>query len=96
MPSLFQIPKVASTSMVHALLRVLGEEHYVAELEIGRLHTTLRRLMPSPRPDEDLVDFTSFLVVRHPFQRILSAYRSYSTSLHLATMVIMCSTSSLL
>nr|XP_027233495.1 carbohydrate sulfotransferase 11-like isoform X1 [Penaeus vannamei] len=75
MPSLFQIPKVASTSMVHALLRVLGEEHYVAELEIGRLHTTLRRLMPSPRPDEDLVDFTSFLVVRHPFQRILSAYR---------------------
>ncbi|XP_047740994.1 carbohydrate sulfotransferase 13-like [Hyalella azteca] len=71
-----KIPKVASTSVVQSLLKVLGCENLIEELGISGQHTALRRLMPHLSADEQLPDAgTTFMVVRHPFLRLISAYR---------------------
>ncbi|XP_064091082.1 carbohydrate sulfotransferase 10-like isoform X2 [Macrobrachium nipponense] len=71
-----KVPKVASTSFVHALLRLSGVGHLLdARVHRSHLHMVLRRMMPPPRADEDVRGFAAFMVVRHPFQRVLSAYR---------------------
>ncbi|XP_018027558.1 carbohydrate sulfotransferase 13-like [Hyalella azteca] len=71
-----KIPKVASTSVVQSLLKVLGCENLIEELGISGQHTALRRLMPHLSADEQPPDAsTTFMVVRHPFLRLISAYR---------------------
>ncbi|XP_068211804.1 carbohydrate sulfotransferase 11-like [Palaemon carinicauda] len=72
-----KVPKVASTSFVHGLLRVTGGGDLIEDKIFSRsnLHIILRRMMPYPRPGEDIGKFIAFMAVRHPFQRILSAYR---------------------
>ncbi|XP_063864710.1 carbohydrate sulfotransferase 11-like [Scylla paramamosain] len=70
-----KVPKVASTSLVHGFMRVLGRDDLIASVPRGRLHNIIRDLMPHPSPQEDLSSFIAFLVIRHPFQRLLSAYR---------------------
>lgn len=67
-----KVLKVASTSLVQGLLRLIGGRRL---LKHGQLHKYLRQLMPHPQPNENLNFCTGFMVVRHPFQRILSAYR---------------------
>ncbi|XP_050720141.1 carbohydrate sulfotransferase 11-like [Eriocheir sinensis] len=70
-----KVPKVASTALVHGLMRVLGRSDLIESQARGHLHMSIRNMMPHPSPHEDLSAFTAFMAVRHPFQRILSAYR---------------------
>ena len=88
---LTQIPKAASTSWISLLLSdreysnlkvSIGKQHMYLRWEI-RLrqltHSTFRKLMPPVKTIEELREiqttFFSFMTVRHPFERILSAYR---------------------
>ncbi|XP_018008802.1 carbohydrate sulfotransferase 11 [Hyalella azteca] len=71
-----KVPKVASTSVVQSLLKVVGRENLIEELGISRQHTALRRLMPHLSAAEQPPEAgTIFMVVRHPFLRLISAYR---------------------
>ena len=88
---LTQVPKAASTSWISLLLSdreysnlkvSIGKQHMYLRWEI-RLrqltHLTFRKLMPPVKTIEELREiqttFFSFMTVRHPFERILSAYR---------------------
>ena len=88
---LTQVPKAASTSWISLLLSdreysnlkvSIGKQHMYLRWEI-RLrqltHSTFRKLMPPVKTIEELREiqttFFSFMTVRHPFERILSAYR---------------------
>ncbi|KAK4300733.1 hypothetical protein Pmani_027086 [Petrolisthes manimaculis] len=72
-----KVPKVASTSLVKVMLRLAGNVtgDPLESIGRGRTHMLLRTFFPPPTSSEDLAGFTSFMVVRHPFQRLLSAYR---------------------
>ena len=88
---LTQVPKAASTSWISLLLSdreysnlkvSIGKQHMYLRWEI-RLrqltHSIFRKLMPPVKTIEELREiqttFFSFMTVRHPFERILSAYR---------------------
>ena len=88
---LTQVPKAASTSWISLLLSdreysnlkvSIGKQHMYLRWEI-RLrqltHSSFRKLMPPVKTIEELREiqttFFSFMTVRHPFERILSAYR---------------------
>lgn len=66
---------MASTSLAHGLLRLVGRSDLIDTEARGRLHIIIRNLLPHPSSHEDLSSFTAYMAVRHPFQRILSAYR---------------------
>lgn len=72
-----KVPKAASTSWISLLLS--DRDFANLKVSIGRQHMYLRKLMPPPKTIEELWDiqnnFFSFLTVRHPFERLLSAYR---------------------
>ena len=63
---------MASSTIVEALLRLQGVNETGGT---SRHHFLLRHLMPNPKIGEYIPYLTSFMVVRHPFSRILSAYR---------------------
>lgn len=71
---ILQVAKAASTSFVTSFLVLVGHQEMLTE-KYTLQHMLLRKLMPAVRPSADLTGITSFLTVRHPFDRILSAYR---------------------
>lgn len=71
----FKVPKVASTALVEAMLEVVGREDLIETSGRSRQHTALRKLMPPQQHGETMPNTVNFMVVRHPLQRVLSAYR---------------------
>ncbi|XP_071551794.1 uncharacterized protein [Panulirus ornatus] len=73
------VPKVASTTWAWHLLRALGvKDEVIATSE--NVHILLKERVPPPKAQDfkkGLLDGTlKFLVTRHPFQRLVSAYKN--------------------
>ncbi|KAF2364680.1 Sulfotransferase [Trinorchestia longiramus] len=71
-----KVPKSGSSTWVYNLLRLAGVPNTKLKTDIG-LHKMLRNYYPRPRSKDEALYRRSLklLVVRHPFDRILSAYR---------------------
>jgi hypothetical protein len=70
---LLQVPKAASTSWVDTLLPRFGYD--IRRILIGWRHKLLRKHMPQPTDAHNVSGYFSFVTVRHPFQKLVSAYR---------------------
>lgn len=72
-----KVPKAASTSWTSLLLS--DRQFADVKHKIGQQHTYLRKLMPPLKNVQELQEVQqnhfSFMTVRHPFERLLSAYR---------------------
>ncbi|XP_045125793.1 carbohydrate sulfotransferase 11-like isoform X3 [Portunus trituberculatus] len=70
------IPKVASTSWKRVFLLLTQEpKRNVSKMSRQAVHGSLPFLSSDMNKEEKLRTYKKFMVVRHPFERILSAYR---------------------
>ncbi|XP_050734197.1 carbohydrate sulfotransferase 11-like isoform X2 [Eriocheir sinensis] len=73
------IPKVSCTSWRRVLLKTTGNlpsEENITSITRGQVHSIpLPRLASSKNPEEKLQTYKKFMFVRHPFERVLSAFR---------------------
>ena len=77
------VPKIACTSWKRVFLVLNGVMNHPDDLPQAVVNNVIgpRRLkhlkdLPSARRADVLKDYTKFLVVRHPFERVLSAFRN--------------------
>ena len=75
---LTQVPKAASTSWLHAFLKLANvPQHLIPEDNGMGLHAFLRDKYPLLSKNlnkQFMTKSVKFVVVRHPFERIVSAY----------------------
>ncbi|XP_063871110.1 carbohydrate sulfotransferase 11-like isoform X1 [Scylla paramamosain] len=69
------IPKVASTSWKKMWLKMTQPRRNVSAMRRGAIHISLPLLILDKDKEKKLKTYKKFMVVRHPFERVLSAYR---------------------
>ncbi|XP_045125797.1 carbohydrate sulfotransferase 11-like isoform X2 [Portunus trituberculatus] len=69
------IPKVASTSWKKTWLKMTQPRRNVSAMRRGAIHISLPLLVLDKDKEKKLRTYKKFMVVRHPFERVLSAYK---------------------